>query len=299
MERHMTKSKRLIALVVLGLGSVAASVAAQEPARQEPQVVRWQVELADGTRAKLMAQVGDTNRVTRPDGSSVAFSPFKDQQTGEVRLRVYEVVSKSGKGETQRLIATVPLNEKAGGGLSTRVADFTITSGLPDPKPANVGAVAGIPLSDRVIHWELTLADGRTIRLAAQEGGIARVKMADGQTFGLVPVARGDQQERVEFRLFSVAKAKNAGVSLRFLESFSVEDGGDYFPNAWEGSLIKISKVTVRKAGAGPDEVVSTTPDGPQDLGCCVTCSGTRACGCSVEMDCGDCCIRPCCYESF
>lgn len=292
----MKRFQRMVALAVLGLSLLAGIAAAQESARQEPQIVRWQVEFADGTRAKLMGQIGDVNRVTRQDGSVIAFSPLKDRKTGEVRLRVSEVVADPKKTEVFRTLAEIPVNNKAE--TVTRVTDFTVKI-LPapaGPKPAR-NEVNGIPLSDRVIRWEMTLSDGRVIRLAVLEGEMARLKMADGQTYGLVPVLRADQQDRIEFRLFSVSRQKGLGESLRLQESFGLEEGGDYFPSVWDGSLIKISRAYFREVPAGTEKL-SVEPI-ETDNGCCVTCGGTRACGCAVSMDCGDCCSPPCCWEAY
>src|SRR5947209_10163926 len=293
----MTKSKGVIALAMLGLGVLAALLpaAGQEPVRQEqPQLVRWRVEFADGTRAKLTAQIGETNRVTRQDGSVIAFSPVRDHKTGQVRLQVSEVVQGQHKSEVMRLLDSVPVDKNAAKSLS-RIADFTIEiEGAVTPKPRGNGEVSGIPLSNRVIRWELALSDGKISRVAAREGEMARLRTPDGQNFGLVPVVRGDQFERIEFRLFAVHKIQGAGESLRFLEAFGLENGGEYFPTIWGDRLIKISRAESHEAPVTMEKVASFEPPVNPD-GCCVTCGGTRACGCSVSMDCGDCCIPPCC----
>lgn len=293
----MIKFQRVIPLVVLGLSLLQSAAAAQEPARQEPRIIKWQVEFADGTRAKLMAPVGETNRVTRQDGSVIAFSPVKDRKTGEIRLRVSEVITDSKKSETLRELALLRISEKAES--VHQVSDFTVKI-LPipaDAKPIRNEAM-GLPLSNRMIRWDLTLADGRVVRLAAIEGQLARLRMADGQTFGLVPIVRGDQEERIEFRLFSVGKRKDSIESLRLVESFGLEEGGEYFPSAWEGSLMKISKAAAQELSAGMEKLY-VEPTEIDELRCCVGCGGVRACGCAVSMDCGECCVPPCCYEPY
>jgi hypothetical protein len=291
----MTKFKGVIALVMLGLCALAAPppVAGKE-SDQQPQVVRWRVEFADGTRATLMAPLGETNRVTRQDGSVVAFSPVKDQKTGQVQLQISEVVAEPKKPEVMRLLESVPVDGRAAKSIS-RIADFTVEiDGVMAPKPERRGDLTGIPLSSRMIRWEMTLSDGKVIRLTAREGEMARLKTPDGQSFGLIPVVRGDRLERIEFRLFGVNKIKGAGESLRLLEAFGLEDGGEYFPTVWGDRLIKVAKAESREATASVEKVAADDPPIVLD-NCCVTCGGTRACGCSVSMDCGDCCMPPCC----
>ena len=299
----MTKSKALVTgLALLGLGGAAAPspAAGQEPARQEqPQIVRWRVEFADGTRAKLMAQVGEIDRVTRQDGSVIAFSPVKDLKTGQIRLQISEVVLGPKKSEVMRLLEAIPLDGSATKSVS-RIADFTIeTEGPLTQKPSARGELTGIPLSNRVIRWEMALSDGKVVRLAVREGEMARLKTPDGQNFGLVPVLRGDRLERIEFRLFVVNKVKGAGESLHFLEAFGLEAEGEYFPAVWADRLIKISKAESREVPASMEKLVTESEPPVTVNGCCVTCGSSKACGCSVSMDCGDCCSPPCCYWVF
>lgn len=47
------------------------------------------------------------------------------------------------------------------------------------------------------------------------------------------------------------------------------------------------------------DEIMNKTSGAETNLapgGCCVTCEGTRACGCAVSMSCGSCCSDSCCH---
>ena len=293
----MKKPKMLTVLLALAMsvGFMAQPARGSQPPTRLAGVVSWDLELADGVRAKLKAQMGEIVRLTTRDGSELAFQPFVAEE-GILNIRVFRVSTSKALGrehleplETAELRSGSDWFSTQWVGLKMRIAPATERTGSVEmPK------VAGVPLSDLLIHWELTFASGRQTRMIAREGEIIRLKLADGRSFGFVPVVRDAAQGDISFRLFSIQKVKGVGEKLRYLEVFDVQPGGEHFPEALAGSLVKVS--SVRRVT--PEDLEAYYKLGEKDDvldGCCVACDGTRVCGCSVSMDCGDCCVGICC----
>jgi hypothetical protein len=300
----MNKTKMLTVLLALGMGvgfmahpvrGGQSALASNRPA----ELVSWDLELADGVRARLKASVGEIVRLTAQDGSELAFQPFAAEE-GTINIRVFRVSTSKALGrehfeplETAELRLGSDWSSSQWAGLKMRIAPAAERAG-----DAEMSKVVGVPLSDLLIHWELTFASGRQAKMIAREGEVVRLKLVYGRSFGFVPVVRDAERGDISFRMFSIQKVKGVGEKLRFLETFDVQPGGEYFPEALGGSLVKVS--SVRRVTPEDLEFYLKLGESEEVIdGCCVTCDGTKVCGCAVGMDCGDCCSGICCSREF
>jgi hypothetical protein len=182
--------------------------------------------------------------------------------------------------------------------LSTKVSDLALTlisvKAVEPEKPAAPQAAAK-PEGSKMVRWSLSLANGQIVNLVGIEGQESELRLPDGRRFYFVPTVEGD--DRVTFNVYSGGTASTAGRAelKRFEERFSLEAGAEHFPAVLSDSLIKITGIReISPSDFGAELAKAKVPE--EKRSCCVTCEGTRACGCSVSMDCGDCCLPPCCF---
>ncbi|HTG34930.1 MAG TPA: hypothetical protein VLB76_18570 [Thermoanaerobaculia bacterium] len=298
----MAKHRILFAVVMLVLGVVLTAgfvhAVDLQPNGESPKLVTWELELSGGVKAKLTAASGELVRLTREDGSELAFIP-EVVAGGPTRFRVFEV-RLVGKKESLRPVEMIEVRsgEEA---YSQKISGLTmrLAQGATRSSRGEVPAKAELPSSDMLVRWDLTLPTGRVVALVSREGEMTRMKLQDGQFFGFVPAIREDGY--VAFKVFSLSQVKGLGEVLHPMETFVVQPGADYFPRTLSSSLVKLAGV--RKISPADREelnkLIKDTPDDITGRGCCVTCEGTKVCGCAVSMDCGDCCSAPCCFEAF
>lgn len=306
--------KGLAAFVFASLVAVSASaVVPAAPAGQQPgpnalatdtAVIRWQVELSGGVKARLMAQPGEMVQVTRPDGTTIGMLPRVEKSTGaspSVTFEIYEVFGDPRKEkQTFRRLDTIEahVDELS---VSPRVADLNLTlKAVERARPETAPPAKERPKEEgrHIVRWAVVLADGRWIKMAAVEGDTAFLRLADGRAYGLQPSVGGNG--RVTFAILGAEQTKAIGTAPAhpLLERFTVGPGADYFPVALADSLIQISDVRdIPQTELGKLQLAGSKDE--VDGACCVTCGQTRACACGVSMDCGDCCVPPCCAYAF
>jgi hypothetical protein len=292
----------LVSLATTGASHAAAAEKqpAAKPRPGESILVRWQVELSGGVRARLMAVSGDMVQVTRPDGTTVGMTPRvgKTEDTSRsVTFEIYEVFGDPRKEkQTFRHVDTVEASVDQVV-LSPKVTDLSLTlRAIERPKPESAPPTKKAPESTgpHVVRWSVILPDGRWIKMVAVEGDTASLRLADGRSYGLQPTVT--DEGRVTFRILGGERTKVLGdsTSSHLLERFTLEPGAEYFPATLADSLLQIADVRE----VSRDELRKMRLELPKDeieAACCVTCGATRACACGVSMDCGDCCVPPCC----
>jgi hypothetical protein len=295
----MSKLRILVAGIFLlagrpGLGQAHPSPAATD---RSPEVVSWEATLDQGTTVKLMAPLGEATRITRPDGSVVVMIPMARLDEGAgIRIKVID----EGKAGHAKAAASADEIEVRPGGLSssTVVRDLTLrveeSSARSSSQLLERMAPSNINLPSHAIQWELMLNDGREIRMVTLNGEMARVRGENGQWLGFGPSVKKDGT--VKFRVFSI-QAANGCETLRQLETFDVAPSTEFFPRTLSLGRLAVSGVhELAPSERGLALSAAFLGDEPAPTGCCVRCGATTACGCSVGMDCGDCCVPPCCH---
>lgn len=287
--------KKLCALAMFIVATLALMPAPAlcEPPREAATgsggaVITWELELSGGLRARLSAVEGEAVEITRQDGTILKMVPRRSGQS--IRFDIEEIGSQREKSLRRDQVQAEP-GEVA---LSSVITDLNLRLvGASRPEgDREVGTASPSP-SVRLIRWNLIFPDGKVSKLIAMEGDIVTVKLADGRRFGFLPEVKDEATGEVSFRVFSITNTKGSRPALREVESFRMEAGAEYFPTSLAQSLIKVSGVERVDPTNSKQEIF---PDpGVVEARCCVTCSGTQVCGCAVEMDCGDCCVPPCC----
>lgn len=291
----MAEWKKLCALATFAvtLAFMPAPVLCEPPraaAGGSGAVITWELELSGGLRARLSAVEGEAVEITRQDGSILKMIPRRGAGQS-IRFDLEEV---GPQGEKSRRRIDQVQAEPGESALSSVIADLNlrlIDAGRPAGDREAGTAAPSPPL--RLIRWNLTFQDGRVANLIAMEGDIVSVKLSDGRRFGFLPEVKDEATGEVSFRVFSITSTKGSRPALREVESFRLAAGAEYFPASLAQSLIKVSGVE-RVDPANFKQEISPDP-GVVELNCCLTCGGTRVCGCAVSMDCGDCCVPPCC----
>ena len=187
-----------------------------------------------------------------------------------------------------------------------------------------------IPISETLIRLEAVLSNGGPLNLVVREGGMARIqRVADGYTIGLTPVIENREKGVVKLIVFRIidrgpgefikqvdelelnretARTQLDGIEERFAWNArsngsstssrvtpilkEIAFAGFAEPNPLTAATTRCSNAEIAQASTADSSAVA--PNNPCTR-CCVTCDGTRACGCAVEMACGSCCCGSCC----
>lgn len=299
----MTTPLSCIALAILSLLTTGRAHATPPsgPAGSTQEVITWDMELPDGSRIRLAAPSGEAVRIMRKDDSALEVIPFEEAGSGAIRFRIFEATADGRSPERRQQLDELEVVE----GLPMRsLAGLTFRLIPAGARPNGGTLEQGLVLSDVVVRWEVVLQD-RVVKMAGREGQLTRLRLEGGQELGFVPLLKepSTDHDQVTFRVFSIRRTETGGEIRKPVESFDAEPGTQYFPQTPLGALIKVSSLERVKR---PTERLAAAPlqDGPlaeepEGLSCCVTCGGVRACGCAVSMDCGECCVPPCCYWEF
>ena len=256
-------------------------------------VITWELELSGGLRARLSAAEGEAVEITRQDGSILKMVPRRSGRS--VRFEVEETDAQKEKSFRRDQI----LAEPGAVALSSVITDLNLRLVHASRPATESEATAAAPVPfPRLIRWTLTFQDGRTAKLIAMDGDMVSVKLSDGRRFGFIPQVIDEAAGEVSFRVLSINNNKSLKPSLREVESFRLATGTEYFPASLAESLIKVSGVE-RVDPRNSKQEITFDPGAFVEANCCVSCAGTKVCGCAVSMDCGDCCTPPCCIPEI
>jgi hypothetical protein len=292
----------------LVVGLAARPGLAEEP--RSPQsgdgsghVVRWEVEV-DGKKIALASPSGEMARITTQDGLVLGLVPVQGSG-GNVTFRLFDVTM--GRNGIERSEAMDEVQAEPGvAAFSKARADIALTllpgdRQAPDKAAAQAGMAQGLPLSDMLIRWTLVQPDGREVLLMVREGEVARVGL-EGQWYALAPLVTDRAAGTVSFRVFRLSQSKAAS-GPRLLEGFELPMGAEHASSSLMGVRLRLGGVLEVPREAPKSAVAASRPNlGDGEVianGCCLRCGSTEACGCSVSMDCGDCCSPPCCARVY
>lgn len=307
MNRTRTTVLVAVALCLAG-GLTARPGLAEEPRSARAgdgsgHVVRWEVEV-DGKKIALASLSGEMARITTQDGSVLGLVPVQDSNGG-VTFKLFDLTA--GGNGMDRAEAMDEIQARPGAAAFSKArADFALTLLAEDrPAPEKAAAQAAVapalPLSDLLIRWTLVQPDGREVILTVREGEVARIGL-EGQWYALAPLVTDRAAGTVSFRVFRLSKP-NAVAGPRLLEGFELPVGAEHASISLAGVRLRLGGVLEVPRDDKKSAVAASRIDlgggGEIAPGCCVRCGSTEACGCSVSMDCGDCCSPPCCARVF
>jgi hypothetical protein len=184
-------------------------------------------------------------------------------------------------------------------------------------------------LSTNRIRLSTTLSDGKPLKMTLRERSAGRIRrLADNALFEVEGVLSPDHIN-VTLDISRILERDGSEITIRM--GSIVLTRGDSPINLTSGTTIDWDRLssganavrTFTRERAAPlftsvafDDVIPAHSSAPPSstctqqglssrLGdpitnnecntCCVTCDGTQACGCAVEMGCGSCCCRACC----
>jgi hypothetical protein len=147
----------------------------------------------------------------------------------------------------------------------------------------------------RVIDMHLNVeSENQSFSGSVMEGKGYRITLTGVGTFEIMPVLVSTGTYAVAVR----GGPENAeSADLRQVETVTAREG---VPVALRsiptvGLVIEGSRIADRASMIRPAAFTfSSMPRATQNE-CCVTCGNVRACGCAVLMECGACCVAPCC----
>lgn len=157
-----------------------------------------------------------------------------------------------------------------------------------------------LPSSDYLVTLKITLTDGEVIRATQFEGGLIRIEY-QGRIFGITPHIRDMNSGAISAKIFRITrvvkKGETVGEAIALLESLEVNKLVATSTNT--DPVFNIQTIRVQESPNAPqfDQTKSALEryiNDPPHI-CCITCGGTTACGCSVELGCGSCCSGKCC----
>lgn len=147
----------------------------------------------------------------------------------------------------------------------------------------------------RIIDLHLNVeSENQSFSGSIVEGKGYRITLVGVGTFEIMPVLVSAGRYTVAVR----GGPENAeSADLRQLETVTASEG---VPVALRsiprvGLVIEGSRIVDRAAMIRPAAFTFTSFPRAQQGECCVWCGNVRACGCAVVMDCGACCVPPCC----
>ncbi len=169
-----------------------------------------------------------------------------------------------------------------------------------------------IPTSTRLVHGEIELTDGETVKFAVLEGQMLKLRNSEeGYFLGFSPTIVDEANLEVRFAVFEITEHGPGLHALRQIESIEAAKTG------WVEKIHTEIEITgIEESGLSKAELEATQAklavrskipykpavgEKPQSPGfankdsCCVTCGSTTSCGCAVTMSCGSCCTGSCC----
>ena len=152
-----------------------------------------------------------------------------------------------------------------------------------------------MPVSKSKITLKLTF-DGEPFEVTQYEGATIRIER-NGSTFGLAAYLEGDSVKIKAFKMFTIKNGEEIiGEGVTELADSEVSVRLSKIINDDIGATIEL--LTVKKQEQTKE---NTDPNSPRSQSypmfgdtCCVTCNGTRVCGCGVTTSCGSCCVDVC-----
>jgi hypothetical protein len=163
-----------------------------------------------------------------------------------------------------------------------------------------------VRVSDKIIHMEIQVSDGRWIKVAVQEGEQARITDNEMKLdMAFIPIR---QEDGFRVRMFRIEKHPTGDESMHFVEEIDTKIGDiGYTKKAPSTFSIRILQLgdpsTAGHEGIPAKDSCNKSSGASGDLTlkfggggrCCVHCGGTTSCGCAVEDYCGSCCSGGCC----
>jgi hypothetical protein len=164
-----------------------------------------------------------------------------------------------------------------------------------------------VKVSDKIVHMEILVPDGHWIKVAVQEGEQARITDPELKLdMAFIPVRQG---VGIRVRAFRIEKHPSGDESMHFVEEIDTNIGDiGYTKKATSAFAVKVVEMITPPAGSSSglpakgqcsnlgsilgDKVLAKAAGR-----CCVTCGGTKTCGCAVDDDCGSCCAGLCCLN--
>ena len=264
-------------------------------------MVSWEVRLAPGRQATLMASVGEMAQVTRPDGSTIGMVPrLLGADPTVVTFEIFEVIG-DPHYEKQGFRKLDDVKAKAGiVTRSSKVKDLAITLTAVTTGPEKTASGSGSaskgvePLKPpTLLAWRLFIPGAGGVALVSPAGELSHFSH-NGRDFAILFEEPDASHATVMCRLFKVSRIEGGGETLVRAESFSVQPGEEYFPREIESilSVVRIDSLARHSSTAR----LSIWPDQRTKAACCVTCGSFRASSCNASTDCVDCCTTPCCF---
>lgn len=162
------------------------------------------------------------------------------------------------------------------------------------------------PARDMLATWTLTLPNEQWVRHTSRPGDRIVIEDADlGIRWALVTrLEMPGQVLLVDIHDLAATDGTQAGP---ILETVRLEPGTArqvYVARGldlrFETSAAPLALRSCSNSAAGEAAPLTSRALGdPIPAGCCVTCGSTSACGCSVEMSCGNCCMPACCPPEY
>jgi len=247
-----------------------------------------EVTVLEGTIASIQ---------NREEGYRYGLIPvIVDESSQRVAITVVEL-TEHGRGlsalrevETLELVRGFRAKTTRGVELEVEITGIRSSDWKPDEvhhKPVS---------SPRLVTGQAILPNGNPARFSLLEGAtLALRNRRDGFHVKVTPVVADETLGVVQFSLSEVLEEEDGreaplGTVLAFKGT----------PTAKKAGLsLEVTEIysEVLKAAGGDCKCKNANADCPEpDVDCCcVTCDGTKTCGCSVADTCGSCCVSPCC----
>lgn len=159
------------------------------------------------------------------------------------------------------------------------------------------------PSAGSKVTLQLTFDTGAVFRVTQFEGALIRIER-NGTTIGLIANIDTNHGNEVKADIYRGLPSGARDLSIKGrrpdISSFDIGREISDLPIADFGVKVAVLGIAYEVRSTGEGEEISQVrlfgiPGELADSECCVTCSGIRVCGCSVEAPCGGCCVGSCC----